>query len=160
MKSLRYFWYIVRHKFFVFKAGLKTNAPLWLLLIHDWSKFLPEEFGPYRNYFQGNRTEAVHVAWLAAWEKHWRRNPHHWNYWVRPVDGLYTGFGRVGVGVKELPAPMPEKYVREMVADWMGAGRAITGRWEVREWYEKNKDSIVLHGATRLRVETLIDAVG
>jgi hypothetical protein len=34
--------------------------------------------------------------------------------------------------------PMPEKFVREMVADWMGAGRAITGRWDVNDWYRPN----------------------
>jgi hypothetical protein len=151
LKSLRYFWYIVRHKAFVFYAGLKTNAPITLLLIHDWSKLLPSEFVPYRDYFQGNRTEAVHVAWLAAWELHWRRNPHHWNYWSLPCEwlpGEYTTYA------------MPEQYVREMVADWMGAGRAIAGRWEVREWYEKNKRLIRLHPRTRLEVEALIDAVG
>lgn len=51
---------------------------------------------------------------------------------------------------------MPERYVVEMVADWMGAGRAITGRWEVAEWYEREKQNIVLHPATRTRVEQLI----
>lgn len=55
---------------------------------------------------------------------------------------------------------MPERLVREMVADWMGAGRAITGRWEVGVWYAANADKMVLHVATRARVEELLVSVG
>jgi hypothetical protein len=60
-------------------------------------------------------------------------------------------------GAKALPIPQP--LVCEMVADWMGAGRAITGRWEVGEWYDENKDKIVLEEGTRCRVELLIGAM-
>ena len=31
----------------------ETKAPIWLLIIHDWSKFLPDEFFPYAQYFYG-----------------------------------------------------------------------------------------------------------
>lgn len=51
---------------------------------------------------------------------------------------------------------MPEKYGREMVADWMGAGRGITGKWEADKWYEHNKLNIQLHPDTRVRVEALL----
>lgn len=47
-------------------------------------------------------------------------------------------------------------YAREMIADWMGAGRAITGKWEVAEWYEKNQNKIQLHPETRRFVENII----
>jgi len=40
---------------------------------------------------------------------------------------------------------MPDNFAREMVADWCGAGRAITGKWEVWKWYEKNRERIMLH---------------
>lgn len=49
---------------------------------------------------------------------------------------------------------MPRKYVLEMVADWMGAGRAITGQWECKKWYVNNKDKMVLHSNTRKIVES------
>ena len=52
--------------------------------------------------------------------------------------------------------PMPEKMVRVMVADWMGAGRAITGKWEVWVWFEKNRHKIVLAPETWPLVEDLI----
>lgn len=44
--------------------------------------------------------------------------------------------------------PMPRDLVREMVADWMGAGRAITGRWEAAEWYLANAQKMLLHYET------------
>lgn len=53
---------------------------------------------------------------------------------------------------------MPKKYALEMVADWMGAGRAISGRWECAEWYEKNKDKIILHHGTRAVVEYILSS--
>lgn len=51
---------------------------------------------------------------------------------------------------------MPRKYALEMVADWMGAGRAITGKWECAEWYAKNREKIVLHKRTRELVDNLL----
>lgn len=51
---------------------------------------------------------------------------------------------------------MPETYAREMVADWMGAGRGYTGKWDVQEWYDKNKERILLHPRTRQYVESLL----
>ena len=51
---------------------------------------------------------------------------------------------------------MPLPLIREMVADWMGAGRAITGRWDITEWYEKNRDAIQLAPDTRATVDLLV----
>lgn len=166
---LQYFKYVLVHKYFVFVAGLKTKAPIWLLLIHDWSKFLPDEFIPYAQYFYNKERQKVEaldaiaeygLAELApfgyyikdrfnmAWLYHQRRNPHHWQYWYLMQDND-----------PNFPLPMPEKYAREMVADWMGAGRAITGKWETAAWYEKNKDKIFLHPDTRAFVESLLEKV-
>jgi len=64
------------------------------------------------------------------------------------------------LNARPIPLPMPKKYVFEMVADWMGAGRAITGRWEVKEWYKKNKDKMLLHEATREAVEKILEVLG
>jgi hypothetical protein len=51
---------------------------------------------------------------------------------------------------------MPRACILEMVADWMGAGRAITGNWEVQDWYSKNKYNIELHPSTRGAVERIL----
>lgn len=144
MRHLQYLKYVIRHKFFVLRAGLWTKAPFYRLLIHDWSKFLPGEWVPYASFFYGDK-EKWKASFDRAWLFHQRRNKHHWQYWV-----LHKDSGEI------VPMVMPEKYVREMVADWCGAGRAITGTWEVDSWYQKNKDVIQLNVVTRLMVEKLI----
>jgi len=45
------------------------------------------------------------------------------------------------------------------VADWAGAGRAITGQWEVVEWYGKNRAKIILTPETRGLAESILKAV-
>lgn len=145
MIYLRYLWSLLRHKWFVFVAGRRLGVGVWQLLIHDLSKFSSAEFGPYARRFGGGRGGAIdHSAdaqeWCDAWRHHWTHNPHHWEFWVN--DGT--------------PLLMPDRYVREMVADWCGAGRAYTGRWEVAAWYAANRDRYQLHPATRARVEQVI----
>lgn len=148
---LRYLSYVLRHKWFVLVAGLRVGAPLWRLMIHDWSKFTPAEWGPYVASFYGpwkynERPAEVVEAFDRAWLHHQHANPHHWQHWVLRED---SG------AIKLLRMPPP--LVHEMVADWMGAGRAITGRWEVSEWYVKNRNVIQLHPDTRATVEYLIE---
>ena len=166
---LKYLLYVLRHKWFVFLAGLKVKAPLWQLVIHDWTKFLPDEWFPYVDMFYNKPkqekefidvfsdwkiAEAAPYGYFVkdrfnyAWLHHQRRNKHHWQYWylMQDNDG-------------DFPMEMPEKYVREMVADWAGAGRAITGKWEVKRWYELNRRNIKIDNDTRARVESLIELV-
>lgn len=247
---LKYLSYVLRHKWFVLVAGLKTGAPLWRLLIHDWSKFLPCEWGPYTRTFytaprvgervggvadgapfdgvvintrpaseveargftpvdcfvrddQGREWWAwsfeiqqrhdVDAAFDRAWLHHQKANAHHWQCWVlmedQPRRGPYW-FNETAESIRAsgadwkcrtIPVPaaarsfahslitdanryralrMPEALVREMVADWMGAGRAITGRWDVAAWYQNNRENMVLHRDTRARVEALISTCG
>lgn len=145
MKHVSYLKYLMRHKYFVLVAGLRTKAPLWRLLIHDWSKFMPCEWLPYSTYFFGNRTEGSKDDFKRAWLHHQHRNPHHWQHWVlRNDDGSTTALR------------MPSHFVQEMVADWAGAGRGITGHWEVEQWYEDNKSKMDLHPWTRFAVEMLL----
>ncbi len=51
--------YLARHKWFVLQAGRKTGAPLFCLLIHDWSKFLPNEWNAYATKFYGKKAADV-----------------------------------------------------------------------------------------------------
>lgn len=151
-RHLAYFKYVIRHKWFVFRAGLKIGVPLWQLIIHDWSKFLPSEWVPYAYTFydesgssRENAGHVKHIDFDAAWNHHQKRNKHHWQYWLLFRD---NGSNKC--------IPMPDRYLKEMVADWMGAGRAITGEWEVQSWYEDNSERIQLAPETREKVEELI----
>lgn len=148
---LRYLWTVLRHKWFVFLAGRRVGVSIGRLLIHDLSKFSRAEWSPYVRRFEGGRAgktdhEGDADEWHRAWLHHWHRNPHHWEHWLRFKHGSSV-----------VPLVMPEHFAREMVADWMGAGRAYTGTWDPRSWYARNRNQIVLHDTTRLFVEQLMD---
>jgi hypothetical protein len=144
----KYLKYVVRHKWFVLIACIKLKASLRLALLHDISKFRPSEWFDYAHTFytsagvsQYNESPGFKTAWL----RHQHRNPHHWQYWL-----LHQDDGQ------DIPIEMPRRYAVEMLADWMGAGRAITGHWDYRDWYNKNKTKIVLHPNSRELVEKLM----
>lgn len=150
---IAYLKYVLRHKWFVFVAGLKTRTPLWRLIVHDWTKFLPCEWGPYvRSFYNPDgskrdwrtRTEVDKLAFDAAWNHHQKVNPHHWQHWLLVTDSDEPRYRAID---------MPRNCVREMVADWAGAGRAITGKWEVADWYLKNANKMILSEITRADVE-------
>lgn len=153
---LQYLAYVLRHKWYVLVGGLRLGVPLWRLVIHDWTKFTPAEWKPYVDRFYGPKPPTLgatgyfhnigdHEAFDLAWLHHWRNNPHHWQYWLSPPDFW--------------PTPMPETYIREMVADWYGAGMAQS-KPDIVGWYAANKDKIDLHSETREIAERLLDQVG
>ena len=162
MKHLRYAWYLAKHKWFVFVACCGLGIPL-AGIIHDWSKFLPDEWLPYARSFYGpqypklldihgderNRAldsghykEAIREAFDLAWLKHQHRNPHHWQFWVLREDS-----GKTKV------LEMPDRYRREMLADWRGAGRAMGKGDDVRSWYRDHKGLMLLASETRAWIE-------
>jgi hypothetical protein len=149
---LRYLKYVLRHKWFVFLACLRYGL-VWQGLIHDWQKFTRAEWTPYVLSFYGPWKYKERPQWLvdafdAAWLHHQHYGPHHWQYWILRND---SGPTRV--------LEMPMRYRKEMIADWIGAGRAL-GKYqpaapmaEVRAWYTANRDKILLADQTREWVE-------
>lgn len=157
-KHLKYLSYVIRHKWFVMQACFKRGL-YWQGIVHDWSKFMPDEFFPYVEAFNGEygykfeesthshhsdiqRHERTMAAFDRAWLKHQHRNPHHWQHWVLRNDNGTT-----------VPLEMPIKYAKEMICDWEGAGRAINGKADTLVWYTKNRDKIILHVDTRFWVD-------
>ncbi len=144
MKYLRHLRYVVRHKWFVFLAACRLGIP-WLGVIHDWTKFLPSEVGPYSNFTRTKpATDAEKAAFNIGWLHHQRRNKHHWQWWC-----LLNSDGAQDV------LAMPDRYLREMVADWRGAGRA-QGKPDTLAWYLEHRDEMTLHPDTREVVEDLL----
>ena len=133
MIHLRHFGYLIRHKLFVFVAGVRLGVPIWRLLIHDWSKFTPTEWNPYSRRHSGF---PIGEEMARAIAHHHRWNPHHWEHWN----------GR----------QMPPHFAREMVADWVGAERANHGSWEIRSWYVERQHAMTMHPTTRALVESLL----
>lgn len=153
MKYIKYLSYVIRHKWYVFLECYKIGI-FWQGIIHDLSKFLPSEFIPYANYFYGNDnkkrdktgyykpTDTGNKDFDFAWLLHQKRNKHHWQWWILPEDE-----GRIKI------LDMPLKYRKEMLCDWRGAGRAQGFGDNTKEWYEKNKDKMLLHKDTREWIE-------
>jgi hypothetical protein len=140
-RHLQYLKYVLRHKWFVLIAAVKVGCPLWRAIIHDWHKFMPGEWFPYARAFYdryGNKWYKPDTDFDHAWNAHQKRGKHHWQYWLLTFD---QG------GVESLD--MPAVYIREMMADWWGAGKGQTGNWDAVTWYEKNKSLIKLSDATR-----------
>ena len=145
---IAYLKYVLKHKYYVLQACRKLGVPLPQALLHDLSKFMPCEWTPYVKCFyapDGNKQYKESEAFNNAWNHHQKFNKHHWQYWLLRYDNGET-----------YSLQMPEKYIREMVVDWKGTGRASTGKDDVLEWYEKNRGSMSLHNHTRSRVEMLL----
>lgn len=152
----KFFKYSIRHKWFVLIECYKQKI-IWRGIIHDWSKFRLSEFIPYARYFYGDYPkyktgaktcwphlfkEDIDRRFDKAWLFHIHRNRHHWQYFLlREDDG----------DVKNIPIPVI--YLKEMLADWRGAGKAITGKDNVVEWYTKNANKISLHWISKMWIE-------
>lgn len=156
-----YFQYVMRHKWHVFVGCLRLGVPLHQAIIHDWVKFLPIEWDAYvrqfynpdgskrsvrdasGSYDPNRQSTAFQLAWL-----HHQRQPHHWQAWLS-----------IGDGGKLLALPMPQRFILEMVADWYGAGKAISGKNDIAGWYGKMREKILLDPATRVEVELIIERI-
>lgn len=145
----KYLCYVIRHKWFVFRACRKLKVSWWRSIKHDWHKFLPSEWFPYVRTFyapDGSSQYKETTAFAQAWRLHQIRGDHHWQHWLLTWDRGETA-----------PLEMTEAATREMVADWYGAGRAITGKWEAPVWYAENKEKIKLAPVTRGLIERLLE---
>lgn len=151
-RYLNYAIYICRHKWFVFWEAMRLGIP-FLGLIHDLHKFLPDEFIPYARFFYNSDGSNKQVrdktgyykpddtgdsSFDRAWFLHQKRAWHHWQSWCFPDSN-----GKL----KTLP--IPNRYRREMLADWRGAARAQgLNRDSVPKWFTANKDKMILHHDT------------
>jgi hypothetical protein len=165
-KHLRYLSYVLIHKWFVFVECYKAGI-IWRGIVHDLSKFSPSEWTPYVENFYGEKrpklmdthgghrqialymqdcgykfAEDIQRDFNYAWLHHQKVNKHHHQYWVLLKDD----------GNKSA-LKMPEKYMKEMLADWKGAGKAISGKDDTKEWYQKNKENMILHPDTQAWIE-------
>lgn len=106
-----------------------AECPKWQITRMQW-----QEANPYVvtvNIGKGQELQAVSL------------DEDHWNYMIHTAREM-----------SRLPKalPMPDRYRREMLADWRGAGRAY-GNADTKGWYLKNREGIILHKDTRKWVE-------
>lgn len=147
---IKYLQYVLTHKWYVFLASFEVGLPIWRAILHDWDKFKPSAWKAYVNYFyekDGSRRahREAGLDFQYAWLNH-QKNKHHWQAWVSvSAKGQYS------------PLPMPEIYVREMIADWIGAGMAISGKRDFKEFYVKNLPSMLLHSKTKETINSIME---
>lgn len=154
--------YIKNHKANVIKAydEIKENPIIYQcggdallsrlydrVLAHDDSKYSKEEFEPYRkNFFPINQQEKDNnkVDFEKAWEHHWKNNSHHWQYRQNK---------------KEFDRNNMEDVldVIENVLDWIAMGYHFNDR--PTDYYNNNKEHIVLNDDERKFLEYIIEAV-
>jgi hypothetical protein len=143
--SIKFFWQVIVHKWFVFRAGIKIGVPLYQLLVHDLSKLTPAELPHYARQFHGKADDPRRFN--DAWLHHQNVNQHHWEYWI-PRTTHYAGTIE-----PNLPMEMPIQYAMEMAADWLGAARAYEGEWPTNfktwGWFQTNFYKLELHPRTR-----------
>jgi hypothetical protein len=150
--TCKFLWRTLVHKLFVFRAGLRTKAPLWRLIVHDWTKFTPAEAPHYGRRQFGAADDDLGFAY--AWNHHEKSHGHHWSHWIpttaHSLSPLEPG----------KPLPMPEWAVREMVADWLGASRAYEGFWPETlvgwKWLHGARPSMTLHDDTQKTIDLVL----
>jgi hypothetical protein len=111
----KHFKVIMKHKWYVAKECFKHGL-YWQGIVHDLSKFSIAEFSESARYFQGNGSPIVKSrkvnGYSIAWLHHKAHNKHHWDYWVDFAHG------------QPIPTAIPEKYLKEMACDILGASKS------------------------------------
>lgn len=166
----KYLKYVMRHKYFVFKSGLKYGVPIWNLIWHDYDKFGWKMFKAYANYFNNFKNlmteeraehmkyiipdypwhkvytqEKCELAFNQTWNRHQKINRHHWQAHVRKDDD----------GTEQV-MEMDEVDWREMCADWEGASMARPDPLPLAVWYAQTKGNRQLHPNTQRNIEALL----
>lgn len=149
---------VIPHKVAVFDYGMelidRRLVPSHLveefidnLYLHDLSKFSAQEAWGYAAFnFSDEHANDIQTRdnMELAWHHHKTHNEHHPEYWLSVKRNGST---------KVLE--MPEIYVFEMIADWMGAGK--TYGTSLKEWVPKNIDTFSFAPATKRMVLKILE---
>ena len=157
--ALKHFLTITEHKIEVmrgcFKIGLFSQG-----LLHDLSKYTPDEFLVGARYYQGNRSpnnaEREAIGYSTSWLHHKGRNRHHYEYWI---DYKSSRELKPGEDIM-IPVKMPLKYVLEMMMDRIAASK-IYNKGHYRDDYPlkylvKSYDVIPMHEETKRLLYALL----
>ncbi|MBP5161650.1 MAG: catalase [Spirochaetales bacterium] len=105
---------ITKHRHLVMRHCFKAGIP-WRGLLHDLSKYSPQEFIPGVRFYTGDRSptagERMKYGYSKAWMHHKGRNKHHYEYWSDFSLETHTN----------QPVKMPLVFVIEMFCDRVAA---------------------------------------
>ncbi|SES94367.1 hypothetical protein SAMN04487771_100255 [[Clostridium] aminophilum] len=151
---------ITRHKAEVMKNCFRIGL-YWQGLLHDLSKYTPEEFLTGVFYYQGNRSpnaaEKEVRGYSVAWLHHKGRNRHHYEYWID------YGPDRDGIKCTELMGNrMPLRYLLEMMCDRIAASKVYKGSEYTDaaplQYFEASREirSKAMHPVTKHQLRVLL----
>lgn len=155
-KAWKHFKTITTHKMWVmhycFRCGLYVQG-----LLHDLSKYSPEEFLAGARYYLGYRSpndvERKIFGGSKAWMHHKGRNKHHYEYWT---DCLMGGDSHKLIGVH-----MPNRYILEMFCDRVAACRVYHKddfhTAQPLEYYLRNNPGQLVHPDTHRKLLFLLE---
>lgn len=143
-----YFEKVTSHRKHVINAGLSLIKKPWFptelryefisnLAIHDVSKFSTNEYFAYmdHDFTSGELSPEFELAW----NHHKHNNKHHPEYWMSVSKS-----GNVHA------LDMPDVYILEMIADWIGAGKSYGS--SLAEWAPKNVKRFLFSRTTAIKV--------
>ena len=155
MKVWKHFKTVTYHKYLVMKGCFKVGL-YYQGIMHDMSKYMPSEFLVGARYYQGDRSpnnaEREHRGYSSSWLHHKGRNKHHYEYWI--------DYSTKNVPGGMAPAPMPDRYIVEMLMDRIAASKVYNKeRYTDRsplEYYLLGKEPAPLHPKTKQMLEKLL----
>lgn len=155
MKAYEHFKTVNRHRWLVmkgcFSVGLYRQG-----ICHDLSKYSPVEFLVGAKYYQGTRSpnnaEREKKGYSQAWLHHKGRNKHHYEYWIDySTENIKGGMA---------PAPMPIRYILEMIMDRIAASKVYSGEhYSDRNpliYYLKGRGDAPMHPKTKYTLDLLL----
>lgn len=113
---------------------------------HDRSKYQAVEYGPYDDYFYGDKKDED--AFDRAWLHHIHYNKHHWQHWILIKD---EGDNRI------IALEMPYECVLEMICDCWAFSWVKGDLYEIFDWYRTTNR--VLHEKTQEKVMKILNAI-
>lgn len=138
-----------KHRWVVFKLCCKCGIP-FRGMMHDLSKYSPEEFFEGARYYTGIKSPITYCkkneGYSKAWLHHTGRNKHHFEYWYEYLS----------------PNPMPlipYKFMVEMICDNLAAGMIYQGKawnngYQLEYWHNsKSNKTIMMNKANQNMLE-------
>ena len=155
MKAYQHFKTITYHRWLVMK-GCFSIGLYWRGICHDLSKYSPVEFLVGARFYQGdqspNNAEREWRGYSEAWLHHKGRNKHHYEYWIDySTENVEGGMA---------PAPMPIRYILEMIMDRIAASKVYAkesySQHNPLAYYLGGRKDAPLHKKTRTVMELLL----
>lgn len=186
---LRYVGQVALWKWYVFRAGLHTGAPIWRLVTHDLGRLRPAVWGPFARFLFGPTSNPQRWMERYLWKTHRTTVLHATPAQEEEAKQAFAdarkrateGFFRARLRLQHRSRwdwswwvlrdsnkttadalEMPEPLVRELIADWAAAVRDQGGKWDaagLRRWYALRRDNVKLHLKTRKLVAEILDGL-